>query len=312
MTTNRFLTIAASAMLLSFSLISCNNNDILDDSVKTELRLSSGVEAQSRTAFPNADTQIVAGQNVIVFVDEVGDIPLYERNVLTADGNGGLSGGTRMYFPESGRNVNIYAIHTNATWTGDAFPATALTHRVSTDQRTLAEYAASDLLYARTTNIARTSTAVGLTFYHLLSKVQIAVVPGRGLTASDITGITIGGTHTEAVFTLDRVTYPSAIPITASGPVSSIIAGADVSENFTTPRYNDAIIVPQTVAANTPFITVHLRTGYLIYRLPAAATFGSGRKYIFHITANLAGLTLTTSIRDWTPINPVSGNAVLE
>jgi hypothetical protein len=142
--------------------------------------------------------------------------------------------------------------------------------------------------------------------------VQVAIVPGNGLVASDITGITIDGTRTEAVFVLDKTTAPAALPVTVGGTVSPISIGTDISTDFSAPRYNDAIIVPQTVSANTIFITVHLTTGELIYRLPANVTFDSGKKYIFQITANLAGLTLTTSIVNWTPINPVAGDAILE
>ena len=39
----------------------------------TELRLSSGVEMQSRTAFTGADTQIPNEETIIVYDDETGD-----------------------------------------------------------------------------------------------------------------------------------------------------------------------------------------------------------------------------------------------
>lgn len=294
------------------AMISCDRDGQPADGSRTELRVSSGIETQGRAAFTGADTQIPNGESVLVYVDETGGTPLYEKNILTADGSGGMSGGVRMYFPENGRNADIYALHTNAVTTGAAYPAAALTHAVRTDQRTLAGYAVSDLLYARTTNVTKTTIAVPLTFHHLLSKVQIAVKPGNGLTSADIKGITIGGTQIQAVFTPDRATAPNAIVVTAAGSAADITAGADVTDDFAAPRYNDAIIVPQTVPVNTAFIVVRLTTGDLIYRLPANATFTSGKRYIYQITANLAGLNLVSSIVDWTPINPVSGNATLE
>ena len=306
-----FIMIVCVAVMLS--VVSCDKSG--DQSVNgsgTELRLSSGIEMQGRAAFTGADTQIPSGEEIIVYVDETGGAPLYEKNVLTADGSGGMSGGVRMFFPESGRNADIYAIHTNAVLASNAYPAAALTHTVHTDQRTLAGYAASDLLYARTNNVAKTTTAVPMTFFHLLSKVQIAVKPGNGLTAAEITGITIGGTQIQSVFTPDKATAPNAVGVTAAGSAADITIGADITDDFVAARYNDAIIVPQTVAGNTAFIVVHLTTGDLNYRLPADVTFTSGKRYIYQITANLAGLNLVSSIVDWTPINPVTGSATLE
>ena len=295
------------------SVTSCNKGcDQPEDGLRTELRLSSGVEMQSRAAFTGADTQISDGEAIVVYVDETGGAPLYEKNMLTADGNGGMSGGVKMFFPENGRNADIYALHTNAVLASNAYPAAALTHTVRTDQRTLANYAASDLLYARTNNVAKTTTAVPLTFFHLLSKVQIAIKPGNGLTSAEITGITVGGIQIQAVFTLDKATAPNAIGVMVAGSATDIAIGADITEDFASAQYNDAIIVPQTVAANTALIVVHLTTGDLIYRLPADVTFTSGKRYIYQITANLAGLNLVSSIVDWTPINPVTGNATLE
>ena len=305
-------TVLTASALLVVSCDDGNTNIRTEEGSRVELRLSSSVNMQSRADFTGADKQISDGEDIFVYVDETGVRSLYEKVALTADGNGGLTGSAKMYFPESRNNADIYAIHTNAVWSGNSYPANTITHTVAGDQRTLAGYAASDLLYSRETNVARTSAVVGLTFYHLLSKIQVAVMPGKGLTAADIKGITIGGVLPDAILSLNKETAPSAVPVTAAGSASSVTTGADVSVNFSTPRYNDAIIVPQTVAANTAFITVNLTTGYLVYRLPEETTFESGKKYRYQITANLAELVLTSSIVDWTPINPVAGSAILE
>ena len=312
-----FTVVFLSLIALTMFLLSCNkiNDEEIIDNPKMELRLSSGVEVQFRAAFPATDTQIPNGENVAVYVDETGGaVQLYEKNILTANGIGGLSGGIPMYFPSSGNNVDIYALHTNATYS-TAYPTTALTHTVSADQRTLAGYVPSDLLYSKTTNIAKTSSPVLLTFYHLLSKLQVAVEAGDGLTAADITGISIGGMKLQANFSLDKATASNAIAVIASGAASPLTVGADISTDFTSAniRYNDAIIVPQTLAINTAFIIIHLSSGPdLIYRLPVETTFQSGKKYAYHITAHLWGITLITIIEDWTPVGPVIGEAIAE
>ncbi|GHT76009.1 hypothetical protein AGMMS50262_13050 [Bacteroidia bacterium] len=308
-------TVAIAAIALSIVTISCNTNvePEMDDS-KVELRLASGVEVQKapqlRAAFAGSNTQIPNGQTVHVWVDETGGSQMYANNTLTATGGGGFTGGTSMFFPQSGGNVDIYAVHTNAVLT--SYPTAALTHTVSTDQTALPGYAPSDLLYAKKTNVARTTAAVQLTFYHLLSKLQVAIVLGNGLAPADIAGVTIGGTKLSADFTLAKATAPDAIAITASGTDGDITIGADISTNFAGGiQYNDVIIVPQTVAEGTAFITVHLVAGGdLVYKIPAGGiTFESSKKYEYQITANLTGLTLTSTITNWTAVNAIPGTA---
>ena len=312
-----FFTMAAiAAVSLSLTTTSCNtiNDEEVNDNSKVELRLSSGVEVPVRAAFPSTDTQIPSGENVIVYVDEAGGaVPLYEKNTLVANGSGSLYGGIPMYFPASGNNVDIYALHTTATLP-TSYPISELNHRINADQRTRAGYAPSDLLYASITDVAKTTSSVHLTFYHLLSKLQVAIKVGDGLTATDITGITIGGMKLQADFSLDKATAPNAIAIDASGSVSPLTISADVSPDFVANiQYNDAIIVPQTLAENTAFITIHLLAGTnLIYRLPAETIFQSGKKYQYQITAHLSGITLTTSIENWEPVGPVTGTATVE
>jgi hypothetical protein len=305
-----FSMMAMTAIVLSLATSCISDNgepDVIDSQV--ELRLSSDIEVQTRAAFTGADTQIPSGRIVIVFVDDAGDSsPLYDNNELTADGSGGFTNGIPMFFPKNGHNVNIYAIHTLAMLPSDVFTDTII-HNVKADQRTLADYAPSDLLYARATDVARTPNAVPLTFYHLLSKLQVAIVVGGGLTAGDVTGVTVGGMKLEANFKIGKATAPNAVTVTAGGTATGITISSDVSTDLTAPQYNDAIIVPQTLAAGTAFISVHTSNGDLVYNLPGNVTFESGKKYVYQITAHLTGLTLTSSITDWTPINPVTGDA---
>jgi len=315
MNMNRFLTKAAkAAIILPLAIMSCNHDKEADENTIVELRLTSGVEVRTRASFPNSDTQIPGGEEIVVYVDETGGaVQLYGNNILVADGNGNLSGGTRMNFPANGNNVDIFALHTNATLTA-VYPTSLLTHTVNGDQRTLAGYAPSDLLYAKRTNVARTASPILLTFYHLLSKLQVAIMPGEGLTAADIVGISIGGTRLQAQFTLAKASSPDAVVITPGGAVAPITIGADVSTNLTTNIvYNDAIIVPQTLASGTTFISVRLSDETnLIYRVPAETTFESGKKYGYLITANSSGLILISTIEDWIPTGNIAGEATME
>jgi len=301
------------ALAATVSMTSCNNDDETIDNTPVEIRLSSGITAQTRAAFSDTDKQIIAGRTVSVYVDDAKPptTPLYGNNELTANGGGGFTG-TAMYFPQTGNAVDIYAFHTNATLDA-TFPTAAISHTVSADQTAPAGYVASDLLYASSKEVVRTKSNVELTFYHLLSKVQVAVVAGDGLVDTDIANVEILGTLPTAEFIPAKDKNANEQAITASGAATAIQIGKDISTDFSGKiKYNDAIIVPQDVAAGN-FIQITLsKGGTLAYTLPAT-TFESGKKYIYNITANLTKLTVTSTIENWQTVggSPTTGTAVM-
>lgn len=74
--------------------------------------------------------------------------------------------------------------------------------------------------------------------------------------------------------------------------------------------YNEAILVPQDMASKT--LTFSLKDGgTLTYTIPTNTTFESGKKYQYHITLDLTGITVTSSIEDWDPVTAVNGSATM-
>lgn len=312
----KYLFFAAATLLLA----ACSNeSDILPDGSPTEIRLSSGIEVQTR-ATHNLDTQLKSGEQVHVWVDDAKDQQttvttenLYANNVLTAGGSGVLSGGTAMYFPQTGNAVNIYALHGNLgaqDWTG-SFWGQSVTHTVATNQQTgqaADGYALSDLVYAQSAGVARTSSAVNLSFKHLLSKMEVVLVQGSG--SPTIAKAEILNTQLEAVFTPNK---GSAFSVTASGTITDgnpiqidcgTTSKGDAAKTDTDEGkvLNEAIIVPQTLAINTPFIRITTSEGgVLIYRLPEEKTFDADKKYRYTVTANLTDLSVSAEITNWTP-----------
>ena len=303
------------ATALALSGCSKEGDTPADSNSGSEIRLTSGVQVQSR-AGTAPDTQIANGKRVAVYVDEATSpaAQLYGNNVLTADGNGGFSGGTSMYFPASGKNVDIYAYHTNATL-AEAFPA-SIEHSVAADQT--GGYVSSDLLYAARTGVKHTTSAVDLTFHHLLSKVDVTLTPGKGLKDTDLEGavITIENTRLKATFTPDKtaaVADQSARaamvkPAESNNDAASVKILTATASNLSA----SAVIVPQTLATDTKFIKVTLANGNkLSYKLTAETTFGSGKKHQYAITVNLTELTVTSGIDNWNPVGSVYDEATM-
>lgn len=307
------MTMAAATMLLA----GCGNDE--NESVNcgpVKLRLTSGVEVQTR-ATHDMDTQLPDNEQIHVWVDDakdtqliVGKENLYENNMLTADGNGNLTGDP-MYFPQTGNAVNIYALHTNATLSGKTFPTTKLTHTVAADQRssvttTGAGYQGSDLTWAKIAPQARTKSNVLLTFEHLLSKVEIILKTGNG--SPTISQMEITGTQPSAEFTPSKT---EDLAVTATGAATSIETDHDVTTGGDV--LNEAVIVPQALPQGTKFIRLTTTDGgTLTWSLDKSTTFEAGKKYHYTVTANLTGLTVTSNITDWMSTASVTGNAEMQ
>lgn len=290
------------AAVFGIALASCTKEPLQEHGGQTEIRLGSGIELQSKASFTQADTQIPAGEQVYVWIDRnVTDLPALYGQTMTADGSGNLSGGTKMFFPMNGDHINIYSLHTNAAISADTYPAETFTHEVKAEQKTLEDYVYSDLLYSRNADVAKTTERIALTYYHQLSKIEVAVTTKDGLTGDDIAGISICGVKRLASVRPDKSSQPF-LSVEPTGEVSSIAIGQDISADLTEGNavYNDAIVVPQTLEAGTEFVNVLLQDGTSVaYRLTSPVTFESGRKYTLHMTISFTGIDITTSISDW-------------
>ena len=290
------------AAVFCITISSCTKEPLQENGGLTEIRLCSGIELQTKASFTQADTQIPAGEQVYVWIDRnIPDLPDLYGQLMTADGSGNLSGETKMFFPMNGDHINIYSLHTNAGIPAGAYPAETFVHEVKAEQKTLEDYAYSDLLYARNGDVAKTTERIALTYYHQLSKIEVAVTTKDGLTGDDIANISICGMKRMASIKPDKASQPY-LSVEPMGEISSITIGQDISADFTEGNavYNDAIVVPQTLEAGTEFVNVLLQDGTSVtYRLTSPVTFESGRKYTLHMTINFTGIDISTSISDW-------------
>ncbi|WP_288153540.1 fimbrillin family protein [Phocaeicola sartorii] len=284
-----FMTMAAATMILA----GCSNDENeITDNWNGEIRLSSGVTVQ-QTRANNAgvpDTQIAADEFVkVVVTQQSGDSHNYAGYTLDfkADGNGGLSSATPMYYPTSGMGVNIYAYH----------PADAATSfSVQENQSVDKDYYKSDLLYSKAKDYARQKAAHSLTFDHKLCKVTYTLKSGTG--SPDLTGATVKWLNVAKTIGFDA----------ATGEVTTPTDTVTITPHAT----HGAIIVPQTVSSGTKLLQVTLANGGVLYYTPSTdQVFEGGKKYNYDITVNLSGLTVESTITDWTPVGK-TGDAEME
>ena len=318
-----YILLAAAALMLG----ACSNDENLDTNVPVELCLTSGLEVQTRNN--TQSTNLAAGENVYAWVDDATtDASEYLAREMTANGSDGFTY-TPMFFPETGNGVDIYAMHGNFTPSfseGNPFPGTeGVAFSVSADQSGMGTaYTNSDLLYATRQNVARTNDKVELTFYHMLSKIEIAIVRGEGAPelAAD-NAVTITDVITDGTFkpTKTDITEPNVrqAMIETGSTQASMSVSQRTSTGFEAGNvdYNEAIIVPQDMQGKK--IQFQLADGgTLSYTIPeftetpGKAVFESGKKYIYHITLNLTGLEVTAKIEDWGSGNTYNGDATMQ
>lgn len=283
------------AGMLVITACSSNENETPDPS--GEIRLYTEVAPLQTRAADVAtdlqDTQFAAGTDISVLVNDntTGDIIVtYPLQTYTADGLGGLSTAVKQFYPASGSSVNIYAYHpANAAPPEDPMH----TFSIATDQRSTANYRASDLMWAQLTEITKDTPEADrvLRFNHLMSKIVVRLVKGNGVTQDEMDAATItlgdGDLVTSGTFDAGDGTFT---PESTGTETMTIATDAGTS-------LHAAIVVPQDM--NGKVLTVALGGGTQSYVFPEI-TFQKGKKYTYTITVNKAELVVTAEIEDWT------------
>ena len=275
-------------------LSACSDNDEVSTSpVRHVISLSTITQGMSRAANVAddlQDAQFVSGSTISVQVTDnaATNAEVYSLCTYEADGNGGLTTTNAQYYPISGSTINLYAY----------YPADAgATFTVQSNQSTPANYRASDLMRATATGLSYSETPHELTFHHLLSKVVVKLEPGTGLTAADLNGATVVlGTATAGEGLNNQVTFNAA-----TGAVSG--ATGDQAITVTTDADNAqhaAVIVPQNVKGKKLCVTLgDVTKSWTITSDAETFPLEAGKVYLFTITVNRTGLSVSVTIQPW-------------
>lgn len=314
---------------VALAMTGCSNDENEEmDNWNGEIRLSSGVAVQTR-ANTQAE-QIQKDETVYAWVDKASTpaASYIKAWTLTADGNGSLTGSSQFY-PTDDSSLDFYALHGNFasdafTENTTAFPEAAVGYSVEADQSGTDSYAKSDLLYAVKKGVTRSSNAVELSFYHMLSKVEVALKSGNGKPNLEGATVTIEGTKLKAEFTPskdvamdDQSARENMITIPSDdNEVAPVKIRTVATDNLdTNTEYGEAVLLPkQTIAENVTFIKVALQDGATFsYKISdiGGLTLESGKKYTYKITVNQSGLSVSSKIDDWIQVNK-EGKATMD
>ena len=309
MKTRLMIVVAVAAMA-----VACHDGGEGPGGGPEELRLTGAVKGEVVARGAAAGEVIAAGEVVHAWVDEAVNPAVAHVKAwrLEADGNGGLDG-TTCYFPENGNDVNIYAMHGNFNYVIEegvmGFPAMLYceVERMQAGEIGVANRAKSDLLFAIERGVSRGRESDGvttreLTFYHLLSKVEVALKASDEV--GDLTGavVSVGGTVNRGYFMPDKEAVMENAAergkmIAPDGSsIGLITIDTRVTGNFDgNTEYGEAIAVPGTGL----FIRVDLKDGKVLFYY-SNVTLESGKKYRYNIYVGKERLELvSTSISAW-------------
>ena len=327
--------------LLASVLAACSAGD--DRAQETRLPIVLGTEVGAVTRSNDA-TNLLSGDTVYVWADMVNPsttpatiTPYFNAWALKANGVGSLStlaAGNAKLFPATNA-LDFYALVGNfgkktveeqqVPWidaeVSELPTTTGIQHAVLADQKDAEAYYKSDLLYAVRKNQEPVSEAVVLPFKHLLSRIQVVIVAGNGMTASELAGATV-----ELLNLKQQVTFKPAkdkdfasqtdlasmlsIPQTATSAniqlkTSVVSTVGDATGTANASVYTDAIVVPQTVSAGQ-FIHVKYLDRDTYYTIPAGdgLKLESGKQYRFRLIADRIGESYelnAITIEEWGP-----------
>lgn len=265
--------------------------------------------------------QIVQNMQVgVFFLDDVAEATEYSNfydkpNLLYhADGDGALTsdGDVPYYFPADGNKLKIYAYAPYRAAAAGGWNLTGTNEFiVKKNQVDSANYVASDLLYGIPVTpsgnpLARTEDDILLQFDHKLTKIIVKMVAGPGMDEDDlmetINGVYITNTKRTATVTMGTMANnnPNVIDhVTASGTAdgegtNGLMMGNSKSDCA-------AIVVPQTVSANTNMLHITTSNGGTFDWAPSEDfTLLPGKVYTITGTSSLKAITVKTQVNAWT------------
>ena len=325
------------AMTAVATLTACSNDDEPKAGAGAQLpiTLTASIAPEEATATRSYNaTNLLNGDTCYVWADMINgstgeQSEYFKAWTLIANGSGGLSpqvSGDVKLFPAT-NVLNFYALTGNfgrdaneepMVTPGElALPTTGITHTVLADQSTSQNYYKSDLLYAVRKHQEPVSEAVVLPLQHLLSRIEVVIVAGNGMTTTDLSEavVELMSVKQEVLFTPDTTKDASiranlANMLVTPNPVKTgnVRMATNVVgqvSDATASAYADAIIVPQTIAGSAALIHVSYLGRDTYYKVPSGGmTFESGKQYRFRLIADRIGTpyTVTPVVSDWTAV----------
>lgn len=238
--------------------------------------------------------------------NHVTEAKMYDQDLNASDdAEKLLKGTTRMFYPTTGENVDIY-LYNGGNWeaSGDVKSGSTITVTAEADQSATSGRDASDFIFGQAIN-KRTKESVEVTMYHMMTQFDLTVNVEEATKAQfgdlKITSIELNNLATSATYTInrDKDAYEMT-PGSTTGNFTMFKSSTGVAlSSWEAPTDGiAAIFVPQSVADKTLTITTSANKTFK-YTFPKGITFDQGKKYVYTISISGMELKVTAKVVDW-------------
>lgn len=279
-----------------------------------------GLSAMEQTRAASTDdlqnTAFAGGEDVAVYVVDQASSSTYAttpyryRASAAVEGHNNLTyysdatTASTLYYPvTASASVNIYGFYPYSRFASvNDRTTTNLSVNVNVDQSTVADYRYSDVMMATPiTNQARTSSAVGLTFRHLMAKLVIRLKQGlHSGTTSIVTDsylanstLTIGSVKTNATLNMTTgaiTTGSNSVDVTVAYSANLAFYYNNTGATIGTTEYA-IVLPPQALTGKT--ITIATDASETITGTLPELTLTAGSSTILTLTVNDSGIEAT-------------------
>lgn len=281
--------------LATLLLTACQNDEeTMQTDTRVALQVTSGIQTR---AF---DNQWEKNDEIGIFGFTQGDAPTQAySNVryVTTGGNGRFTpDGTTIYLPTDGSSLDFVAYYPHTTDLENGIYTVDVENQ--SDQSTI------DLMAAGTQTVDRTDPTVTFNFEHKLSKIVFNFTAGVGMDESELAGMKVQLTNQQTLATFDVTQPDGEVVVGTNTPATLTLNTTDDGMS------SEGIVLP---SANFDSMTLHLELvdggSFFNWDLnnSSANKFEAGKKYVYDITVNRTGLSVTATITDWAPGNGENG-----
>lgn len=235
-------------------------------------------------------TAITGGENVSYTASEAAETNGTSYTSFSA------TSGTSIALPNDGSAIDVYGYYpytASVTPAGQAISVATQTSQKDIDWMTTNK--TDKTTRGGSTTITKANPSCQLLFVHSLCKLQLNLVHGSGLTATDITtspSVSIAELPTTATLNLYTGAVSSQGTPAAIAPVQMGTAETGYDASF------EAIILPYTTEA-AHAVTLTLNGKNYAFNIVSGKTFAAGNKYTYNVTVNAAGLAISAAITPW-------------
>lgn len=294
---------ALAAVLVWTGCSQGTENEVPDPNSKVALHVSAGIQTRAHDATWEANDAIG------IYMVKTGTTIIEEgaenRRYSTPDGSSGFSTQkeTTIYFPVDGSRVDFLVYY--------PYQETLVEGELTLDVSNQTDLSAIDLMTAKVQStddkpVDKMHPTVAFNFAHILTKLELNITAGNGVTSDDLKGLNVEITNQRIEGSYDP---QYEVYGTLSEPVKTIALNTNAAGTLA-----QAILLPNDTGGNSiiegrEFVFTLASSGEVFkWSIPDEKAFKRGDKNLYNITLNRTGLDVTATITDWNKGNGESGD----